>query len=119
MPHCEVGRRRRQSVRTAAVYRRLARPGARRKRPIERSDAYIIVLCAMATRGRTRRVLPGLTLSQVAPVPRKMIDQKFHLVGKDVAVGKNQMFDPAWPVRHGQQRHTGLLRGVAAFADVA
>ena len=35
-------------------------------------------------------------------IARQMIDQELHLVGEDVAVGQDQVLDPARPVRYRQ-----------------
>ena len=49
----------------------------------------------------------------------QMLFQKGHLVGQDIAVRQNQVFDPTRPVRHGQKRHIGLLRRATAFFRIA
>ena len=90
-----------------------------------------------ASRDRTGRVCPDSRRPQdflTAPVPatrrrvaglcapamlRQMVDEEFHLVGEDVAVRQDQMLDPTRPIRHGEQRHAGLLRRMAALADIA
>lgn len=45
--------------------------------------------------------------------------EEFHLVSKDTPVGEREEFCPVGYVRHCQQRHPGLLRGLAALAGIA
>ena len=58
-------------------------------------------------------------LGNVAAILRQMVDEELHLVGEDVAVGQDQMLDPARPIRHGEQWHAGLLRRVRALVHIA
>src|SRR6185437_5745192 len=52
-------------------------------------------------------------------IPRQVMDQEFHLVGQDVAVGQDQVFHPARLVGNGEQRHRGLLRRAPALLQIA
>src|SRR6185437_13277149 len=72
------------------------------------------------------RLLPGLQQAEIQrgscrrpAIPRQVVDQKFHLVGQDVAVGQDQVFHPARLVGNGEQRHRGLLRRAPAFLQIA
>lgn len=49
----------------------------------------------------------------------QVVDQEFHLVDQDIAVGQDQVLHPAGPVGHRQQRHIGLLGRAVALAQVA
>src|SRR5690606_31742724 len=57
--------------------------------------------------------------SELARVARQVAFQECHLVGQDVAIAQDQVFDPAWAVGDRQQRHPRLLRGPVALARVA
>src|SRR3546814_8308652 len=61
----------------------------------------------------------GRRSARAAPAPGQVAFQERHLVGKDVAVGEDQVLHPARPERHGEQRHRRLLRGAPALARVA
>ncbi len=54
-----------------------------------------------------------------ATILGQMSDQEFHLVGQDIAIRQDEMFYPARTIRHGQKRHSGLLRRTATFVDIA
>src|SRR5690606_39269984 len=58
-------------------------------------------------------------LAEATPAPGQVAFQEGHLVGEDVAVGKDQVLDPARPEGHGEQRHRRLLRRAPALARVA
>ena len=49
----------------------------------------------------------------------ELVPQKFHLVGKNVAIAQRQVLRHVGHVRNCQQRHVGLIRRAAPLVRIA